>query len=170
MRSLAVALALTLSSLLATAQDRAPLRAGTLSVDFPKDWNFRASAQRAEGHGPDGELVLLNYRVLHPGAPAEVVTQHWTVIRNFARDEMPGLAAGQDSQVIRAVTESPLQEARVAYSSVSKRSREGREGYFLQYLLASSRTIAYFTVEGLGDAAQAAARFEKILATQRWQE
>lgn len=169
MKNLVAALALALFSLLAPAQDRA-LRAGTLSVEFPKEWNFRASAQRAEGHGPDRELVLVNYRVLPPGAPAEVVAQHWTVLRNFARDEMPGLAAGKDTQVIRSVTESPLQDARVEFSSVSKRSREGRDGYFLQYLFGSARTIAYFTVEGFGDATQAATRFEKILATQRWQE
>jgi hypothetical protein len=83
---------------------------------------------------------------------------------------MPGLAAGKDTQVLRAVTEAPLQDGRVAFSSVSRRSRDGRDGYYLQYLLISSRTIAYFTVEGSGDATQAAARFEKILATQRWQE
>jgi hypothetical protein len=171
MKKLLAAFALALLSLLAAAQDRTPLRAGTLSVDFPKAWDFKGSGQRAGGHGPDGELVILMYRVLHPGAPADVVAQHWTVIRNFARDEMPGLAAaGPGSQVLRAVTESPLQDSRVEYSSVSKRSRGGRDAYFLQYLLGSSRTIAYFTVEGVGDATQAAARFEKILATQRWQE
>ncbi|GAB3664369.1 hypothetical protein [Ramlibacter alkalitolerans] len=169
MKKLVAAFALALFPLLVPAQERA-LRAGTLSVEFPQEWNFRASAQRAEGHGPEGELVLVNFRVLHPGAPAEVVAQHWTVLRNFARDEMPGLAAGKDTQVIRAVTESPLQDARVEFSSVSKRLREGRDAYFLQYLLGSRRTIAYFTVEGFGDALQAAARFEKILATQRWQE
>src|SRR6185369_10497535 len=102
MRTLLASLVLALAPTLAAAQDN-PLRAGTLTVQFPKTWNFRASAQRAEGHGPDGELVLLNYRVLHPGAPAEVVAQHWIVIRNFARDEMPGLAAGSNAQVIRKV-------------------------------------------------------------------
>ena len=170
MKKLFAAFALALFSLAAAAQETAPLRVGTLTVDFPKTWNFRASAQRAEGHGPDGELVILMYRSLHPGAPAEIVAQHWTVIRNFARDEMPGLAGGTDTQVLRAVTEVPQPDARVAFSSVSKRSRQGREAYFLQYLLGSPRTIAYFTVEGVGDATQAAERFEKILATQRWQE
>ncbi|MEJ8834943.1 hypothetical protein [Ramlibacter sp. AN1133] len=169
MRTLLASLVLALLPTLAAAQDN-PLRAGTLTVQFPKTWNFRASAQRAEGHGPDGETVLLNYRVLHPGAPADVVAQHWIVIRNFARDEMPGFAAGSNAQVIRKVTELPLQDARVEFSSVSKRSRQGQDAYFLQYLFGSSRTIAYFTVEGVGDATQAAARFEKILATQRWQE
>jgi hypothetical protein len=169
MKKFAVALALTLLYLLASADDHA-LRVGTLSLDFPTAWDFRASAQRAEGHGPDGEHVLLNYRVLNAGAPPEIVKQHWTVIRNFARDEMPGIASGGGNQVLRTVTESPLQGERVQYSSVSRGAREGRDTYLLQYLLGSSRTIAYFTVEGVGDAAQAAARFEKILATQRWQE
>jgi hypothetical protein len=170
MRTLLAPLVLALLPALAAAQGH-PLRAGTLTVDFPGAWDFKGSSgQRAEGHGPDGEHVILTYRVLHPGAPADVVAQHWVVIRNFARDEMPGLAAGKDTQVLRAVTQAPRQDARVEYSSVSKRSREGRDAYFLQYFLGSSRTIAYFVVEGDGDATQAAARFEKILATQRWQE
>lgn len=167
MKAGAIALAIALFAGPAGAD---ALRTGTLSVDFPSTWRFQGTGQRAQGQGPDGERVIVNYRVLHPGAPPEVVNQHWTVIRNFARDEMPGLAAGKDTQVLRQVTESALQDGRVQFSSVSSRSREGRDGYFLQYVLASPRTIAYFTVEGRGDATQAAARFEKILATQRWQE
>jgi hypothetical protein len=169
MRTLVVALTLALLAFFASAEDH-PLRVGTLTVDFPSAWNFKASNQRAEGHGPDGETVILNYRVLHPGAPDAIVTQHWTVIRNFARDEMPGIASSRNNEVLRKVTETPRQDQRVQFSSVSRSAPPGAGRYMLQYLLGSSRTIAYFTVEGAGDAAQAAARFEKILATQRWEE
>ena len=169
MKRLLLSLLLALLATLAFAQAH-DLHIGTLTLAYPTAWDFRAARQRGEGHGPDGETVILNYRVLHPGAPPDVVAQHLAAMRNFARDEMPGLAAGSNAQVLRKVTESPRQDSRVEFSSVSKRSRQGQDTYFLQYLFGSSRTIAYFTVEGVGDATQAAARFEKILATLRWQE
>ena len=170
MRQLAAAFAFALVTCVASAQEPLLLHLGTLDLEFPPPWRFQRSGLRAEGRGPDGESVIAQYRVLHPGAPAEVVAQHWSVIRNFARDEMPGIAAGRSSQVVRPVGETPRPDKRVQFSSVSRKEAAGGERYLLQYLLGSSRLIAYFTVEGPGDALQAAARFERILATQRWQE
>ena len=170
MKKLALALLLALFSCLAGAEEALLLHVGTLEVVFPAAWKFQRSGQRAEGKGPDGESVVVSYRVLNPGAPPEVVEQHWNVIRNFAHDEMPGIAASRNGKVLRPVSEVPRQDKRVQFSSVSKNSAQGADQYLLQYLLGSSRLIAYFTVEGSGDPLEAAARFEKILATQRWQE
>jgi hypothetical protein len=152
------------------AQDQRLMRLGTLSLDFPSTWEFKGSGQRAEGHGTEGEFVIVNYRVLLPGAPPEVVAQHRKVVRGFAQEKMPEIASDKHNDVLRPVSESALPGDRVLFFSVSRNSRFGRDYYFLQYLLGSSRLMAYFTVEGYGDASQAAARFESILATQRWDE
>jgi hypothetical protein len=169
LRNAFFALALGLLSCLAAAQDTR-LQLGTLSVDFPASWKFQRSGQRFEGHGPDGETVIATSRVLVPGAPPEAVEQHWKVIRSFARDEMPSIAGARGRPVLRPVGEKAVDGSRVLFSSVSGKAQEGPGTYLLQYLFGSSRVIAYFTVEGSGDATEAAARFEKILAARHWDE
>jgi hypothetical protein len=82
---------------------------------------------------------------------------------------MPGLA-DKNGEVLRPLTETALPESRVQFSTVSQGRKAFQDYYFLQYLLGSSRSMVYITVEGYGVASEAADRFEKILATQRWDE
>lgn len=167
-RRLLLAIGISWPTVTAWGQSPMLMRLGTLSLDFPPAWQFQGAGQRAEGQGPDGEAVILHYRVLRPGAPEEVVRHHWGAIRGFANDKMPELAA-TSGEVLRPVTEAPLPGGRALFSSISKTGVTG-EGYFVQYLIGSSRLMAYITVEGRGNAVEAAGRFERILATQRWDE
>jgi hypothetical protein len=169
MVKLLVTLVFAMLASIVSAQEHMLMRIGTLSIDFPVSWHFQGSGQRGEGRGPNGEEVIANYRVLRPGAPPEVTEQHWNTIRGFVKDKMPELAE-KNGAVVRHVTESPLQDGRVQFSSISQGKRRGQDYYFVQYLLGSPRLMAYITVEGVGDGVQAAERFEKILATQRWSE
>ncbi len=169
MKILALALCLYFSFGSAYGQETLLLRVGTLSLDVPSSWSFSGSNQRAEGRGPDGEGVIVSYRVLKPGAPDPVVEHHWKTIRGFASDRMPELAS-KNGEVLRPVTEYSLPEGRVQFSALSQGTKMFRSYYFLQYLLGSSRLMVYITVEGYGNASEASIRFEKILATQRWDE
>jgi hypothetical protein len=155
---------------LAGAADNPVLRTGSLTLTFEPEWQFTPGQQRAEGHGPQGEFVIMNYRTLLPNAPADVVEHHWQTIRGFAAKKMPGIAAAHMNEVRRPLTETPLPEGRVQFSTVSQGKKMLRDYYFLQYLLGSQRSMVYMTVEGYGNAEAAAQRFERILATQQWTE
>lgn len=170
MRNTLAALLLLLAYTAASAQELYILRMGSLILSAPSTWRFEGGAnQRVEGKGPDGEGVIANYRFLKPGAPADVIDRHWTTIRGFASERMPGLAS-KNGDILRPLTETPLPENRVQYSTVSQGKKTFRDYYFLQYLLGSSRLMVYMTVEGYGNASEVAARFERILSTQRWEE
>lgn len=160
----------TLLSFAAFAEDEPLLmRLGTLHLLFPPAWEFRPTEQGGEGAGPDGEEVIISYRVLKPGAPDEVKDDHWRRVRGFANTQMPQLAQ-KAGTVVRPVTEASLGEGRVLYTAVSQATRRQGPQYFVQYVIGSPRLMAYITLEGQGDGLQAAERFEKILATRRWNE
>jgi hypothetical protein len=146
------------------------MHAGTLSLDFPPGWRFAPGDHRAEGHGPDGEFVIMNYRTLKPGVPPEVTAEHWKELKGLAEGKMPGLAAKHGNEVRRPFNETWTKDGRVQYSTVSQGKQFFKDYYFLQYMLGSPRMLAYMTVEGYGNAEEAARRFERILATQRWDE
>ena len=169
MRSLAIALLVVLVQSVALAADLRELRMATLTLQVPPTWHFTGSGERAEGKGPDGENVIASYRKMKADAPSDAIEYHWRVVRGFAADKMPGLASKYGT-VLRAVTETHLPEGRVQFSAVSQTQRMLRDYYFLQYLFGSSRAMIYLTVEGYGNAEDAAARFESVLATQRWDE
>ena len=170
MRNALVALLLLLTASAASAQELLLLRMGSLNLSVPSTWKFEGGPnQRVEGKGPGGEGVIANYRFLKPGAPAEVVDHHWKTIRGFASERMPGLAS-KNGDVLRPLAETALPGNRVQYSTVSQGKKALQDYYFLQYLLGSSRLMVYMTVEGYGNASEAASRFEAILGTQRWEE
>ena len=152
------------------AEELNVLRLGTLALRLPTTWQFESGpGQRAQGRGPNGEGIIANYRTLRPGAPPEVVTQHVSSARGIARDEMPRLAE-KNGRVVRPVSERSFPNDRFVVSSASQGSRLLRDYYFLQYLLVSNRTFVYMTVEGYGNAAEAAASFDKTIDTQEWLE
>jgi hypothetical protein len=165
---IAVFLALFVS--VANAADNPGLRTDTLTLVFTPEWRFTPGPHRAEGHGPQGEFVIMTYRTLLPDAPADVVEHHWKTIRGFATEKMPGIAASHRNEVRRPLTEIALPDGRVQFSTVSQGKKMFRDYYFLQYLLGSRRSMVYMTVEGYGNAEEAAERFERILATQQWNE
>jgi hypothetical protein len=171
MRFLIAALLIAYVSV-AGAADNPMLRSGTLTLELTPEWQFTPGPepQRAEGRGPQGEFVIMNYRTLLPGAPADVVEHHWQTIRGFATEKMPGVAAAHKNEVRRPLTETALPGGRVQFSTVSQGRKMFRDYYFLQYLLGSPRSLVYMTVEGYGNAEEAARRFERILATQQWNE
>lgn len=153
-----------------SAADNPVLRTGTLTLVFTPDWQFTPGPHRAEGRGPEGEFVIINYRTLLPDVPTDAVEKHWQFIRGFASEKMPGIATDHDNQIRRPLTETALPEGRVQFSTVSQGKKMFRDYYFLQYLLGSRRSFVYMTVEGYGNAEEAAQRFERILATQQWNE
>jgi hypothetical protein len=167
---LLIAVFLALAMGLAGAADNPVLRTRTLTLEFAPGWQLALDRGRAEGHGPDGEFIIMNVRSLPSDAPADKVEQHWQSLRGFAATQMPGIAASHENEVRRPLTETALPEGRVQFSTVSQGKRMFRDYYFLQYLLGSRHTIMYMTVEGYGNAEAAAQRFERIVATQRWTE
>lgn len=169
MRNIVFALLLSLAGSASWAREPWILRAGTVTFRVPDAWKIEVEGQRAEGRGPDGEGLIANYRVLKPGAPRDVVEHHVNTVRSFASEHMPGLAT-KNGVVVRPVAEIVSPEGRFQASSVSQGKQQGRDYYFLQYLLGSERLLLYVTVEGFGNALVAADRFEKILATQEWAE
>jgi len=168
MRTVAAAVCLFFA-LCALAVEPLVLRVGTLAMQFPDGWTFQGGKQRAEGKGPDGEAVIVTYRVLVQGAPPEAVEQHWKAVRGFAADKLPEIAA-KNGEVLRPPAEVALPGGRVQFSTVSQGKRLLRDYYFLQYLLGSSRALVFLTVEGFGSATEASGRFDQILATQQWDE
>jgi hypothetical protein len=165
---IAVFLALIVS--IAGAAENPIVRTGTLNLVFSPEWQFTAGTQRVEGRGPQGEFMIMTYLNLPPDAPADVIERHWQVIRGFANDKMPGIAASHQNEVRRPLTETALPDGRVQFSTVSQGKKMFRDYYFLQYMLGSPRSMVFMTVEGYGNAEEAAQRFERILATQQWNE
>jgi hypothetical protein len=155
---------------LAGAADNPALRTSTFALEFPTGWQLTQDRQRAEGHGPDGEFIIVNTLHLPVDAPPELVDKHWALVRGFAAGQMPGIAASHQNDVRRPLTETALPGGRVQFSTVSQSKRLFRDYYFLQYLLGSPRTMVYMTIERYGNAEEAAQRFERVLATQQWTE
>jgi hypothetical protein len=169
MKVIAIATFLALVQTAAFADELLELRMATLALQVPATWRFTGTSERAEGKGPDGEYVIASYRKLKRDAPSDVIAYHWKAIRGFAKDKMPDLAV-KNGEVVVAVSEKLLPGGRVQFSAMSQGKKMLRDYYFLQYLLGSSQSLVYITVEGYGSTLDAAARFEAILATQRWED
>lgn len=153
----------------AQAQETFLFRAGPLSLDLPSTWQFKSDRGTIEGKGPNGELAIVSVRRMKPDAPQDIRGQHMKVVRGFARDAMPGLAS-KNGEVVRPVTESELPDNRLMFSAATKTSRMFKEGFFLQYLLASPSSMVYVTFEGIGPAQDAMKYFDEVLAKHRWTE
>lgn len=155
---------------IASAADNPVLHTDTLTLVFAPEWQVTQGPHRAEAHGPQGEFLIMSHATLLPDAPAELVERHWQTIRGFANEKMPAIATSHGNTVRRPLAKTELPDGRVQFSIVSQGKKLFRDYYFLQYLLGSSRSLVYMTVEGYGDAEEAAQRFEQILATQQWAE
>jgi hypothetical protein len=169
MRFLIAALLAVLLGVAGAAEDPV-VRTGALTLAFIPGWRITPEPQRAEGHGPQGEFLIMNYRTLAPDAPPDAADRLRQTLKGFATEKMPGIAAAHKNEVRRPLTETPLPGGRVEFSTVSQGKKMFRDYYFLQYLLGSQRSSVYITVEGYGDAEEAAQRFERILATQQWSD
>ena len=161
-----IAMAVLLSP--AGAQEVGILHLGPLTLQFPVGWNFHGNPGRVEGRGPHEEGAIADY-FSAKGAVEDTAAAVLTTARGFANDKMPALAQ-KNGKVIRPVAEQTQADGRTEFSAVSQGKRLFRDYFFLQYLFSSKRGMAYFTVEGYGDAAAAAESFEKILATQHWSD
>jgi len=170
--TLFVALLLSLCTTVAVAQgpDNAVLHAGDVTLAFTPAWKWTQGDERAEGRGPQGELLIATYRTLSPHASNDDLARHRTFIEGFANNKMPGLAASRDKTVLRPLTETALPGGRVQYATVSQAKKMFRDYYFLQYMLGSPSSFTYMTIEGFGNAEEKARQFDAILATQQWDE
>ena len=155
---------------IASAADNPVLHTDALTLVFTPGWKVTQGPHRAEGHGPDGEFLIVSHVTLLPDASADAVEHHWKTVNGFANDKMPGIATSHQNTVHRPLTKTELPDGRVQFSTVSQGKKLFRDYYFLQYLLGSSRSLVYMTVEGYGNAEEAAQRFEQVLATQQWNE
>jgi hypothetical protein len=161
-----VALLLALAAFPIAAEDAAAVHIGPLVLQFPSGWKTHGNAERVEGKGPLEERMIANYSAVKPSVmdPAKTVL---TIVHGFVRDKMVELAQ-KSGKVVRAVTEESLANGRLEFSAVSQGKRMFRDYYFLQYLFTSTRGMVYITVEGYGEAPNAAESFEGILASQQW--
>lgn len=142
------------------------LQLGSLALELPPGWQFRTGQQRVEGKGPDGQILIANFRSLPAGAAQQGADMD-KLVAGFASDQMP-LLASKGKQVVRALEKTDTGDGYVRYSAVSQSQRMLRDYYFLQYLFGAPQSMAYVTIEGYGDAAQAAARFDSVAAWARW--
>jgi hypothetical protein len=152
-----------------SAEEQFLFRAGPILLDLPSTWQFKSDRGTVEGKGPNGEVAIVSIRRMRTDAPDEVRQQHMHTVRGFARDAMPNLAS-KSGEVVQSVTETELLEGRVLFFGATKTSRTFREGFFLQYLLASPTSIVYLTFEGFGSSNEAAEYFSQVVAKHRWTE
>jgi hypothetical protein len=155
----------------AGAQDVGVLNLSPLHLTLPPTWSFDGSKRPIEGQGPDGEKVLIS--VLHRRADAQgkAAQPAQDLAKDFANGLMKDLAAKGGKVVIRPVVELQASPGKAVFSAASEvQGAFGRKSYFIQYVLAGSDVMFYFTFEGRGEAALAMARFDLFFDTQRWDE
>jgi hypothetical protein len=104
-------------------QDAGLFRLGPLALHFSSGWQFDGSKRPIEGRGPNGEVVMVSYRGLEPGAPDNVRRQHIEMTHGFAKTRMPGLAESKGT-VIRPVTEATRDDGRFMYSSATQTTKQ----------------------------------------------
>jgi hypothetical protein len=151
------------------AEGQTQLTVGPLILPLTGAWQTNGNSLHLESHGPNGQTLIASYAALVRGVSPDPTTQVLQKAREVARDLMPGLAA-KNGKVVRPVTESPSPESRIVFSAASAGKRMFRDYYFLQYLLTAKQGLVYITVEGYGDALQAAASFDEVLRDSQWTE
>ena len=142
------------------------LQLGSLALELPPGWQFRVGQQRVEGEGPDGQILIANFRSLPAGAAPQGDGMS-KIAAGFANDQMPRIAS-KGKRVVRALEKTDTGDGHVRYSTISQSQRMLRDYYFLQYLFGTPQSMAYVTIEGYGDAAEAASRFDRVAAAARW--
>lgn len=153
------------------AQEVGVLHLRPLHLELPATWKFDGSKRPIEGTGPDGEKVLISvFRSGSPTGSGQLPSAKETA-KGFVRDHMGQLASKGGKSVIRPITEMPMPDGKAGFSSGSEASNFlSGKSYFVQYLVAASDVIIYFTFEGKGDAKPAMERFDEIFKTQSWDE
>jgi hypothetical protein len=169
LRTAVLVVTLMLAALSTAAEEQFLFRAGPISLDLPSTWQFKSDRGTIEGKGPNGEVAIVSIRRMRPEAPDEVRQQHMKTVRGFARDAMPNIAS-KNGEVVHPVTETELPEGRVLFFSATRTTRMFREGFFLQYLLASPTSMVYLTFEGTGNSKEAVEYFTAVVAKHRWAE
>jgi hypothetical protein len=157
-------------SLSVRAEDVGVLHLRPLNLVLPPTWTFDGSKKPIEGHGPDGEKLLITIMKRRLGADTATSASAKDMAVNFSRDMMPTLAAKDGKTIIRPVTPVITAEGKVAFSAASEKSGLFGEQYFVQYLLASDAALIYLTIEGKGKASPVVERFDIIMKTQQWDD
>lgn len=159
-----------LTPLGARAQDTGTLHLRPLHLDFPATWTFDGSKRPIEGRGPQGEKVLISIARPRPGAASGPGPSAKDMAKGL-EDVLKGLAAKTGKVLVRPVSEFPVPEGKVGYSSATESSGFlGGKSYFIQYALAAPGVIFFITFEGDGEALAALQRFDAVFATQRWDD
>ena len=170
-RTLASTVLLALVSAGAFAQDIGVLNLPPLRLTLPPTWTFDGSKRPIEGKGPDGEKLLISVVRRRTDAQGQAAKPAQEFAKGFADGPMKELAAKGGKVVIRPVVEIQASPGKAAFSAASEvQGPFGRRSYFIQYVLAGSNVLFYFTFEGSGEAAPAMARFDGFFDTQRWDE
>ncbi len=142
------------------------LHLNPLHIELPATWVIDGSRSPIEGRGPNGEKMLITVMRLQDGAVSKSADE---IARGFANAEMKRLGSEDGQIVIREVSPLPVSEGKAGYSMASQSSSFfGGKTYFIQYLLASSRAVIFFTIEGRGEAEPMMLEFDKYLESQRW--
>ncbi|WP_152447131.1 hypothetical protein [Janthinobacterium sp. HH01] len=166
MKTIRISLASLLLSFSAQMARAQTVDAPPLHLQLPSTWTLDSARRPMEGHGPDGEKMLVTI--------ARALPNKTTTAREdahaFAQSVLKDVASRNGKLVVRAVEEFPVPEGKTAYSSASESSRMFRKYYFIQYLLASENAMFYFTFEGKGEALPALKRFDALMNEQRWDE
>lgn len=151
----------------AFAQSVGVLHLNPLHLELPATWIFDGSKDPIEGKGPNGEVLLISVMRRQAG-PSESALK---VAEGFSGEDMADLASKRGKLVIRPVEKFPVPMGKIGYSAGSEISdTDGGKSYFIQYLLAESNVMIYFTFEGKGEALPAMRRFDALIRTQHWDE
>ena len=85
-------------------------------------------------------------------------------IAGIATEVMPQVAS-KGKRVVRPVQKIETGDGHVRYSAVSQSQKLFRDYYFLQYLFGAPQAMVFLTVEGYGNAGDAAKRYDAVPST-----
>lgn len=155
----------------APAQGVGVLNLSPLHLELPASWTFDQSKQPIEGHGPNGEKLLISVMRKRAGAATEAVPSAKEIAQKFAQEQMSEFASKGGATIVRPVSEFAVPEGKAGYSVASEKSSLfGGKKYFIQYIFAASGVLIFLTFEGNGEALSAMRQSDTFLNTQRWDE
>ncbi|QNA89819.1 hypothetical protein G4G28_17435 [Massilia sp. Dwa41.01b] len=155
----------------ALAQDIGVLHLSPLHLELPATWSFDQSKQPIEGHGLNGEKLLISVMRKRAGPATEAVPSVKEIAQKFAHGQMSKLASKGGATIVRPLSEFPVPEGKAAYSVASEKSSPfGGKKYFIQYIFATPEVIIFLTFEGNGEALSAMRQSDTLLNTQRWDD
>lgn len=153
--------------LLSLASHADEMRVGSLHVPWPEQCVSQRQPRTIEVTCPGGETVLITPILAKPGlAQAQAEAQFLETAQDISRRIMAP-AAAKCGEVLGGVKRSTVNNA-VVYSTASRCRRKRKEYYFLQYAVAGSGGLIFFTIEGFGNSAEQSARFDALFQGARF--